>query len=147
MPCLLLNIIGDTSKRIRGLITAQGVERYSSYNFMEVTCRSKNKTGDSSSNAFHRLIADESKILELTEYIRFPGAKQETPTMTQTFRGLQRLLMILGCRVATSYRDWNLMESTLTQVMGGDTSLVNIIEANAASTEPVGAGASRANTG
>ena len=79
---------------------------------MELTCRSKNKTGDSSHNDFKRLIANESKILELTEYIRFPGARQETPTMTQTFRGLQRLLMILGCRVATYYRD--LMESTLT---------------------------------
>lgn len=137
MPCLLLNIIGDTSKRIRGLITAQGVERYSSYDFMEVACRSKDKTGASSRNAFKRLIAEESKfkneILELTEYIRFPGAKQETPTMT--LRGLQRLLMILGGRVATDYR--KLMESTFTRVMGGDTSLVEIIEANAASTEPV----------
>ena len=137
MPRLLLNIIGDTSKRIRGLITAQGMERYSSYDFMEVACRSKDKTGASSRNAFKRLIAEESKfkneILELTEYIRFPGAKQETPTMT--LRGLQRLLMILGGRVATDYR--KLMESTFTRVMGGDTSLVEIIEANAASTEPV----------
>ena len=52
-----------------------------------------------------------------------------------TLRGLQRLLMILGGRVATDYR--KLMESTFTRVMGGDTSLVEIIEANAASTEPV----------
>jgi len=46
-----------------------------------------------------------------------------------TIRGLQRLLMILGGKVATQYRA--ILETTFTRVLAGDKSLVKLIEANA----------------
>ena len=51
-----------------------------------------------------------------------------------TIRGLQRLLMILEGKVAASYRA--LAETTFTRVIGGDKSLIKVIEANARSNEP-----------
>ena len=52
-----------------------------------------------------------------------------------TVRYLQRLLMILGGKVAAEYRA--LVESTFTRVMAGDQSLIEVINANAASDAPV----------
>jgi hypothetical protein len=52
-----------------------------------------------------------------------------------TIRGLQRLLMILGGKVAAEYRE--IIEGTFTRVMAGDQSLIEVINANAASQEPV----------
>ena len=52
-----------------------------------------------------------------------------------TLRGLQRLLCILGGKVAAEYRA--LLEGTFTRVMAGDRSLIEIIQANAASDAPV----------
>lgn len=52
-----------------------------------------------------------------------------------TIRGLQRLLLMLGGnRVAPQFRA--LVETTFTRVMGGDRSLIKVIEANAESSEP-----------
>lgn len=50
-------------------------------------------------------------------------------------RGLQRLLMILGGKVAAEYRE--LAEGTLSRVIAGDQSLIEVINANAASNAPV----------
>jgi len=52
-----------------------------------------------------------------------------------TIRGLQRLLMILGGKVAAKYRE--LVEGTFTRIMAGDQSLIEVINANAASQDPV----------
>jgi len=52
-----------------------------------------------------------------------------------TIRGLQRLLMILGGKVAAEFRA--IVESTFTRVMAGDQSLIEVINANAASQAPV----------
>ncbi len=51
-----------------------------------------------------------------------------------TIRGLQRLLLILGGKVAACFRA--LVETTFTRVMAGDTSLIKVIQANAESNEP-----------
>lgn len=48
-----------------------------------------------------------------------------------TIRGLQRLLMILGGKVAAEYRA--IVETTFTRVMAGDRSLIKVIESNATS--------------
>lgn len=50
-------------------------------------------------------------------------------------RGLQRLLMILGGKVAAEYRE--LAEGTLSRVLAGDQSLIEVINANAASDAPI----------
>jgi len=70
----------------------------------------------------------------LSDMFFFAGERQrETPTMT--IRGLQRLLLILGGnRVAPQFRA--LAETTFTRVLGGDKSLIKVIEANAESNEP-----------
>ena len=52
-----------------------------------------------------------------------------------TLRGLQRLLLILGSKVAAEFRA--LVEGTFTRVMAGDTSLIQVIEGNAASNAPI----------
>lgn len=52
-----------------------------------------------------------------------------------TIRGLQRLLMILGGKVAVEFR--KIIEGTFTRVMAGDQSLIEVINANAASQEPM----------
>lgn len=70
----------------------------------------------------------------MTDYLKFPGSGQrETPCMT--IRGLQRLLMILGGKVAAEFRE--IIEGTFTRVMAGDQSLIEVINANAASQAPV----------
>ena len=66
--------------------------------------------------------------------LKFPGSGQrDTPCMT--VRGLQRLLMILGGKVGAEYRA--LVESTFSRVVAGDQSLIEVINANAASDAPV----------
>jgi hypothetical protein len=52
-----------------------------------------------------------------------------------TVRGLQRLLMILGGKVAAEFRA--VVEGVFTRVMAGDQSLIQVINANAASDAPV----------
>jgi hypothetical protein len=52
-----------------------------------------------------------------------------------TIRGLQRLLMILGGKIAAEFRE--IVEGTFTRVMAGDKSLIEVINANAVSQEPV----------
>jgi hypothetical protein len=52
-----------------------------------------------------------------------------------TIRALQRLLMILGGKVAADFRA--IVEGTFTRVMAGDQSLIEVINANAASTAPL----------
>ena len=51
-----------------------------------------------------------------------------------TIRGLQRLLMILGGKVATEYRE--IVESVFTRYTAGDTSLIEEVRANAVSYAP-----------
>ena len=51
-----------------------------------------------------------------------------------TLRGLQRLLMILGGKVAAEYRE--IVEGVFTRYMAGDTSLIEEVRANAVSDAP-----------
>ena len=62
-------------------------------------------------------------------YCQFPGERQKsTPCMT--IRGLQRLLMILGRKVAAEFRE--IVEGVFTRYMAGDTSLIEEVRDNAA---------------
>ena len=86
---------------------------------------------------FSRLVANGSEhAKEVTTnccHFQFPGQGQKsTPCMT--IRGLQRLLMILGGRVATEYRE--IVESVFTRYTAGDTSLIEEVRANAVSDAP-----------
>ena len=110
---------------------------FSVYDFLTVACGYGN-SGASARNEFKRLTKDESEfkneIVASCYSLRFPGQRGPgTPCMT--IRGLQRLLMILGGKVAAEYRE--IIEGTFTRVMAGDQSLIEVINANAASQEPV----------
>lgn len=95
-------------------------------------------SGASARNEFKRLISDGSEfkaeVVASCYYLKFPGKGQkETPCMT--IRGLQRLLMILGGKVAAEFRE--IVEGTFTRVMAGDQSLIEVINANAVSQDPL----------
>ena len=86
---------------------------------------------------FSRLVANGSEhAQEVTTNccdFQFPGQGQKsTPCMT--LRGLQRLLMILGGKVASQYRE--IVESIFTRYTAGDTTLIQEVRANAASDAP-----------
>ena len=83
---------------------------------------------------FKRLVKPGSvhanEVLTNCQDFRFPGQGQKsTPCMT--IRGLQRLLMILGGKVASEFRE--IVEGVFTRYMAGDTSLIEEVRANAAS--------------
>lgn len=136
MTELLLKITGYDD--IRGMHAPDGLQVFSVYDFMTKACAYKSKDLNASArNEFKRLISDDSEfkheIEALSYYLQFPGQKRETPCMT--VRGLQRLLMILGGKVAAEFRA--LVEEVFTRVMAGDQSLIEVINANAASNDPV----------
>jgi hypothetical protein len=84
--------------------------------------------GSSAKQSFAQLIADGSEFkteLEtLFRYLKFPGTGQrETPVMD--IMGLQRLLMILGSKVAAEVRE--LVADTFTRVAKGDMSLIEVV--------------------
>jgi hypothetical protein len=58
---------------------------------------------------------------------------RQTPVMT--LEGLQGLLVILGGKVAADFRQ--IVEGTFTRYMAGDTSMIEEIRSNAASSAPI----------
>ena len=105
MASLVLKLTGDDSVRLRGIMAAD-MQVWSVYDFMTKACGYKD-AGNSARKEFSRLTKDggEHKIeVEAScYYIKFPGAGQrETPCMT--IRGLQRLTMILGGKIAAEFR-------------------------------------------
>lgn len=115
----------------------EGVQWFSSYDFMTKMCKHQDK-GNAARKEFSRIVADGSEyqqeVAGLCRYLKFPGTGQR-PTPCMTIRGLQRLLMILGGKVAAEFRA--IVEGTFTRVMAGDQSLIEVINANAASQAPV----------
>jgi hypothetical protein len=139
MASLVLKLTGDDTYSLRGMPAADGMQVWSVYDFMTKACRYNSKeTGACARNEFKRLIKDGSdvkdEIVSSCYYLKFPGSGQrETPCMT--IRGLQRLLMILGGKVAAEFRV--LVEGVFTRVMAGDKSLIEVINENAASDAPI----------
>lgn len=138
MSSLVLKLV-DTAEgsSVRGMFGPDGMQVFSVYDFMTAACGYKD-TGATARKEFQRLIGSGSEhqdeVVASCHYWKFPGARQrDTPCMT--IRGLQRLLMILGGKVAAEFRA--LIEGTFTRVMAGDQSLIEVINANAGSQEPV----------
>lgn len=138
MISLVLKLINTADgSSVRGMIGPDGLQLFSVYDFMTISCRYGN-SGASARNEFKRLIREgsefQSEVVGSCYYLKFPGSGQrETPCMT--IRGLQRLLMILGGKVAAEFRE--IIEGTFTRVMAGDQSLIEVINANAASQAPI----------
>jgi hypothetical protein len=136
MASLLLKLADGEGQSIRGK-EHEGAQCFSVYDFMSTACGKVGKVSYAK-NTFSRLVQDGSEykneVDTLCVYLKFSGTGQrETPCMT--IRGLQRLLMILGGKVAADFRA--IVEGTFTRVMAGDQSLIEVINANAASQAPV----------
>ena len=120
---------------LRGVkIEAQGVDEkdkwwFSVYDFINFVC-DKDPKGTYAKNYIRRLTENGSEYAKEVDSFRvdlkFPGSgQQNTPCMT--LRGLQRLLMILGGKVAAEYR--KISEGVFTRYMAGDASLLPEIHA------------------
>jgi hypothetical protein len=139
MASLVLKLTGDDANSIRGMPAPDGLQVFSVYDFMTKACGYNSKdVGATARNEFKRLISPPSEVKDEVVascyYLKFSGSGQrETPCMT--IRGLQRLLMILGGKVAAEFRA--LVEGVFTRVMAGDQSLIEVINANAASDAPI----------
>lgn len=137
MSTLLLKLLDADGRAIRGMMMKDDMQVFSVYDFMTNACGYES-SGASARKEFQRLIKDRSEfkneVVASCHYCKFPGARQrDTPCMT--IRGLQRLLMILGTKVAVDFR--KIIEGTFTRVMAGDQSLIEVINANAASQAPI----------
>jgi hypothetical protein len=137
MANLVLKLTGDDTNKIRGMLASDGIDVWSVYDFINIACNKPEKSSYAGTT-FFRLTQEDSEfkdeVLTLCKNIKFPGKGQrETPCMT--IRGLQRLLMILGGKVAAEFRV--LVEGVFTRVMAGDKSLIEVINSNAASDAPI----------
>ena len=135
MAQLVLKLMHDS--RVRGMIAQDGIQRFSVYDFISIIAR-KSDDGAYARKTFGNLIKEGNEYREeLSRYVysfKFPGLGQrETPTMT--IRGLARLLQILGGKVAAEFRKE--VEEIFTRYTAGDMSMVEEIEANAASDAPL----------
>ena len=131
MASLLLPI-PLSGKSIRGIVTSKGDQRFSVYDFINLTCGKQMKCSYGRIT-FFRMISDSSKyqdkLLSLCENTIFPGSGQrDTPTMTAS--GLIHLLQILGGKISSAFRDETL--HILERYLDGDTTLCKEVEANLA---------------
>lgn len=137
MSLLALKLLGTADgPKVRGMMH-EGSGQYSVYDFMTMMCKYES-SGATARKEFKRLTRDGSEyrneIVASCHNLHFPGQRgAATPCMT--IRGLQRLLMILGGKVAAEFRE--IVEGTFTRVMAGDQSLIEVINANAVSDAPV----------
>jgi hypothetical protein len=133
----MLKLTDGEGQAIRGMMHSNGQQMFSVFDFMTKACAYGNN-GASARNEFKRLTGDASEykdeVVASCYYLVFPGRGQrDTPCMT--IRGLQRLLMILGGKVASEFRE--IIEGTFTRVMAGDQTLIEVINANAVSQAPL----------
>ena len=111
---------------LRGMRNEDGVYCFSVYDFINLV------TGHERGNAYARMTFQRltkegseyaSEIVTNCNSFKIQGSRgAETPCMT--IRGLQRLLMMLGGKVAAEYRE--IVESVFTRYTAGDTSLFGI---------------------
>jgi len=128
---LKLSLDGNAST-IRGTVLQDGEQVFSVSDFINTVC-AKDPRHAYGRITFGRLISDGSEyqqeLWSLCKYIKFPEQRQRaTPVMN--IRGLQRLLMILGGKVAKVFRDEALL--ILQRYLAGDTTLCDEIQENKA---------------
>lgn len=134
MSSLLLKL--DSLGSIRGTIYAHDRQIFSTNDFINRVCN-KEVNDVYGKTTFQRIKENpefKDEVDTLCIYYKFPGRGQK-PTPCMTIRGLQRLLMILGGKVAAEFRE--IVEGTFSRVMAGDQSLIEVINANAASDAPI----------
>ena len=106
---------------------AEGVDEkdkwwFSVYDFINFVCDKEPKC-TYAKTTFQRLTKNDSEYtkdidtlcVDMTKYCKLPGERQK-PTPCMTIRGLQRLLMLLGGKVAAEYRA--IAEGVMTRYLG-----------------------------
>jgi hypothetical protein len=136
MSDLVLRLAGDAT--VRGATTTEGIQVFSAYDCMALVCQ---KNESYARMTWSRLISDKSKYKDELEALVYSATfctgvqnnRYDTPAMT--LRGLQRLVQILGDKVAADFRV--LVVGTFTRFQAGDTSMIEEIHSNAASSAPI----------
>ena len=139
MSALLLKLMDSDSNgpALRGGLDKNGNQVFSLFDLGNISCK-RERDSTYGKNNFYRLTKEGSEykneVDSFTVYLKFPGSGQRQ-TPCASIRGLQRYLLLLGGKVASEFRE--IIEGTFTRVMAGDTSLIEVINANAVSQEPV----------
>jgi len=136
MSDLVLRLAADAT--VRGATTTEGIQVFSVYDSIALFC---GKSESYARTTWTRLISAKSTYkseLEASVYAAtfcssINNSPYETPAMT--LRGLQRLVMILGGKVAADFRQ--IVEGIFTRYNAGDLSMLEEIQLNAVSTAPI----------
>jgi len=137
MSDLVLRLAGDAT--VRGATTYDSKQVFSVYDSISLFCGKKSEAY--ARTTWWRLISEKSEYKEELEGLVYSvtlrnavnNKPYDTPAMT--LRGLQRLVMILGGKVAADFRV--VVEGTFTRFSAGDLTMIEEIRANAASDAPV----------
>jgi hypothetical protein len=136
MSDLVLRLTADAT--VRGATTRDGLQVFSVFDSISLMCQ---KSAAYSRQIWKRLISDDSdykvelEALVYTVTLCHSGKNTSYHTPAMTLRGLQRLVMILGGKVAVDFRV--ILEGTFTRYMSGDLSMIEEIRDNAASSAPL----------
>ena len=130
MTTLALKLSFNDGSVLRTKILPDSRHIFSVYDFINYVC-GKNIKSSYARMIYVRLNADESdfknELNNLCTFVKFEGhGHRDTPAMT--IHGLQRLLMILGGKVAKVFRDEAIL--ILQRYLDGDTSLCEEINDN-----------------
>jgi len=122
--CSLLLKLGAVGS-VRGTTEPDHGQIFSTNDFINRVCNKE--VTDVYGKTMYRRIKEDPDYRGECIYFKFPGRGQK-PTPCTTIRGLQGLLLILGKKVATEYRE--ILENLLSRAMTGDQSLIEVINAN-----------------
>ena len=115
---------------LRGLSTAEGTNEFSVYDFINHACKKEIRSSYARvtlSNLMKEGSEFREEILKSIKYRKFQdGGNKKTPTMT--IKGLQKLLMILGGKVADAFRYEAFY--ILQRYLDGDTTMCQEIKGN-----------------
>ena len=130
MTTLALKLSNGNDFKIRSKTLLDRSQVFSVYDFITHAC-AYNDSGATARKTFKRMVSPESEyhkeLIEICLSVKFDGFHQrKTPAMN--IKGLQRLLMILGGKVAKVFRDEAIL--ILQRYLDGDTSLCEEINDN-----------------
>ena len=136
MSDLVLRLAGDAT--VRGATTYDAKQVFSVYDSIALFC---GKNEGYARTTWFRLISEKSEYKEeledLVYSVTLRNAANNKPydTPAMTLRGLQRLMMMLGGKVAAEFRA--IIEGVFSRYVAGDRSMLQEIQANAASDAPI----------
>jgi hypothetical protein len=146
MSELVLRLASDAT--VRGTITFDGEQAFSVFNFINLMCNRHETFGNkvwerlTHKKSVYKEELDELSTKEFVngligqdDQLSHTKKTRRSRTPVMTLRGLQRLLMILGGRVAAEFRQ--IVEGVFTRYMAGDRSMIEEICSNAVSDAPI----------